>query len=205
MDRLRPKDLIPVTVFAGFDDMKSDNDLRYLGRENLRYLANFWDDRKKRFSNKLANEPSPLKRNDFQDEIDNCERKRDHLLKLASQSPSKPPFLEKRVFHVGSKVTCFTTSPDRYVSGTIVRVYVDEESDTGSFSIRVYDKDLFTKSYDLQYEPDGHSLYLAKDFEYYCAHPDYFRFVLDYCSKAATLSEIAYIDRMMAVLPQPHA
>ncbi|MBR3131169.1 hypothetical protein IKG31_01185 [Candidatus Saccharibacteria bacterium] len=202
MDRLRLKDLIPVTIFAGLDDIRSDKDLRYLGKENLQYLAKFWESRKKKFADKRDAETDPFKRDDYQNEVDDCESKRNYLMRLALQSKSKPPFLEKRIFYIGSKVVFFSSSPDQYIKGIIVKVYVDEESETGSFSIRIQDDNMFTGSYELQYTPDGMSLFLAKDFHYYCTHPDYFRYVLNYYSGTRTLSEITYIERMVAALPQ---
>ncbi len=205
MDRLRPKDLIPVSIFVGLDNITSSKDLRYLGRENLGYLAKFWESRKKKFADKCNAETNPLKHDDYQKEVDDCESKHDYLMRLAARSQSKPPFLEKQIFYIGSKVVCFSTSPDRYIEGVIVKVYVSGESGANSFSIRIKDDSLFTRTYELQYNPDGISLFMVKDFRYYCTHPDYFRYMLNYYSAARTPSEIIYINRMVAALPQPTA
>ena len=216
MDHIYPIDFIPVYCQKGLD-IRTDRDLEYLGRENLLFLIKFWKDRMKKFSKKAAAEPSKLKRDDLESEVKLCLEKQDRLKGLAARSESKPAFFEKRAIRIGSKVTCFTTEPDSYVSGTVVKICVDDkidvdeepktdvekESKTGSFSIRVYDRNLFTKYYDLVYTPDGRSLFFTSDFEYYCAHPDYFKYVLYYYAGKLTPSEIAYIDRMLAALPEP--
>ncbi|MBR5389285.1 hypothetical protein IK146_01875 [Candidatus Saccharibacteria bacterium] len=215
MDCIHPADLIPVYLQNGLD-VKTEKDLEYLGRENLLFLAKFWKNRMGKFYQKAEAEPSRLKRDDLKSEVQFCSKKRDYLRALAARSESKPAIFEKQAIRVSTKVTYFTTEPDdSYVSGIVVKINVDNkidvdeaktdidrESKTGSFSIRVYDRNLLTKYYDFVYTPDGRSLFLTSDFEYYCAHPDYFKFVLYYCTDTLTPSEIAYIDRMLAALPE---
>lgn len=203
MERIRPDDCIPVIEKSSLATFKTDKDLIYLGKENLQHLARFWKARMEKFSKKKADEPSPFKQSNYQLEIDLCASKCDYLKKLIVRSTSKPAFLEKTIIRIGGRVTCFVPSPDRYVQGTVSKIYVDEESETGSFSIRVYDESLFTKYYDLMYVPDGKTIFLTKDFNYYKTHPDFFRYMLCYSANTLTPSASSFIDRMVVALPQP--
>ena len=186
---------------SSYSSIKTDDDLIYLGRENLQYLARFWKKRMEKFADKRDRAKGSSERDDFDEEVRDCHEKYDYLKKLTVATPSKPLLFEKTIIRIGSKVTCFISETDRYISGSIVKINYDEELETGTFVVRVYDKNVSTKAYDYVYTPDGLSLVTTDDFKYYCDNPDYFRFTLRYRARSMTPTESVLIERMLRALP----
>lgn len=202
MKRFHPSECIPANFFNSMIEYDLGQDYTYLGKENLAYLARFWDNRIKRFRDMLKAESDPDKKGNIRRELRECGAKLDYLKNLISCSESKPAFFRKPVISIGTKVVCFAADPDRYIIGTIVKIDRDEESGIGSLTIRTFDKNLCAKSYDIVYAPDGFSMFLAEDFDYYRAHPDYFRLTLEYLARPANPAEIDYVNRLVNALRQ---
>ena len=202
MKRVHPNECIPASFHNGLVEFESVQDLMYLGKENLAVLAQFWEERKERFSKKLAKENDLRRRDDIRFEVEQCGARWSYLKSIMGNSESKPVFFAKPVISTGTKVACFATDPDRYIVGVVVKIDRDENSGTGSFIIRTYDRKL-AESVDLKYTPDGFSMFLADDIDYYRAHPGYFRYVLNYLARPSNPQEIDYADRLVAALHQP--
>ncbi|MBQ1528401.1 hypothetical protein IIZ77_01995, partial [Candidatus Saccharibacteria bacterium] len=65
--------------------------------------------------------------------------------------------------------------------------------------IRAYDGN---DQHTIEYVPDGFSLFMADDFEYFKTHPRFFRLYLNYYTQ--TIPERDKVDRMIACLPPRH-
>ena len=200
MKRVHPNECIPAAFRNGLVEIESDKDLKYLGKENLACLTIFWEDRKDRFSKKLSAETDLDKRDKDKLEIEQCDARLAYLKSLIPSCESKPVFFAKPIYSVGIKVAYFVADLDCYAVGTIVRIDRDEKTGIGTFTIRVYDKNTSTKSHDVKYTPDGFSMFLADDLTYYRAHPEYFRYVLNYLAKPSNPTEIDYVDCLVAAL-----
>ena len=203
MSRIHPIDCVPVVLQSGLNRIESEKDLLFLGKENLQFLARFWKKRKEKFVAKMNEESSPLLREDYREEVEECGAKYNYLRSLAARAVSKPILFDREPFRRTDRVACFMSSPDRFVIGTIVHIFYDEDSGTGSFSIRIYDKNLLEKTYDLMYMPEGRSMFAVDEFNYYCSDHDYFRLVLEYSAPNLTPPELTRIERMVDALPSP--
>ena len=202
---------IPVSYRNAYVTIETDNDLRYLGKENLQFLARFWE----ACAVKARSTRDATVNAEEWDRLDGRARSANdrshHLRSLSKTSISKPRLFERPTYRVGSKVTCFMENPDRFISGTLSEINgisdaSDEENEdvvqiqSATFTIKVYDANLPQRYREYTYVPDGLTLYPTEDFEYYRHHPSYFNMTLRYHITVMTPTESAYINRIMDAL-----
>ena len=175
-------DFIPAMISSENLSLRSQRDMANLGKENLQFLIRFWKKRAEKMRAKVKVEPDFEKRGQFEYEANSAAHKASELKKIAEGAESKPHLFEKPTFETGSHVTCFLEQPDRYVSGILIKIKADTDEDavTGKnavFFIRVFDQ---SGQHTIEYAPDGFSLFMTDEFEYFKAHWGFFRLYLEY-------------------------
>lgn len=203
MKRVQPNECIPTVYHDGLAEFYNVQDLMYLGKENLTCLAIFWEDRKAKFTKKWADETNLDKRAMYKTEEEQCGARCRYLKNIIPKCESKPIFFAKPTISIGTRVAFFATEPDCYIVGTVAEIKRDEASKKGSLIIRKDNKEPATSYEYWQYRPDGFSMFLADDLDYYREHPAYFRYVVNYLAKPSNPAENDYIDRLVAALHQP--
>lgn len=193
-------DFMPWSVNSEALDLRDRRDLLYLGKENLQYLAKFWKKHADKMYAKVKTEPDYYRREKYERDAEDSAYKAREISKIAEDAVSKPRLFEKPTFVTGSHVTCFLEDPDRFVSGILVKVktdaYVDENPvviEGVVMSIRVNDGSGYHL---IDYIPDGFSIFMTSDFEYFKTHSHYFRIYLNY--HTGSLPERDKCDRMIS-------
>ena len=193
-------DCIPAFLSTPDPDYFRDCKASTFGKDDYMGLARFWQNRERKFRYKSVHEASPRKAEDYADEADLCETKYKFLLSLASRAQDKPPIFSKPIVHLNERVAFFAEKPDRFLVGVLTRISLDEESQTGTFTIRAYDREA-SKMSDFVYEPDGISLFPESYLVYFRNDPEYFRAYLD-LHAWDTIAQFK-AERMLAALPAP--
>lgn len=204
-------DFMPWSVNSDRLNLKDRRDMVNLGRENLLFLAKFWEQHAKKMYAKVDNPATTYQnRERFEHDARDSTFKAREIKKIAETAESKPRLFEKPAFKTGSQVTCFLEKPDRFVSGVLAKVKADatiNEDGTAEIkdailSIRVYDH---SGQHLIDYVPDGFTLFMTEDFEYFRRHWQFFELYLNY--HTWTIPERDKVNRMLycllSSLPDP--
>ena len=203
---------IPVSYRnTAYVTIQTDNDLCTLGKQNLYFLARRWESWAENAKAKLAKTTDAEEQYDLRERIHSYLDRARHLRTIAKSAYDKPRIFERVGFRVGSRVTCFLTDPDRFVSGTLVRYsnveYTKDEENPSiksvDFVIRV-DGGPLRGAHDITIVPNPLTIYHTEDFQFYRHYPRYFNLTLRYRINVMTPSESVLIERIMTALENLH-
>ncbi len=193
------EDFMPWSVNSESLKLRDRRDMINLGKENLQFLARFWKQHADKMSAKV-NDPNVTfhNREKFEQDAEDSAFKARELRKLAEEADSKPRLFEKIAFESGSQVTVFQENPDRFVSGVIAKIKPaandDETADVHHARFLIRPTGTFESGI-IDYTPDGFTLFLTKDFEYFQHHPMFFRLCLNY--HTWSIPDRDKVDRMI--------
>jgi len=187
------EDFIP-EIYKGNLELLSARDMVFLGKDNLQLLARFWEHHIKNLTNRLQLESDFEKREKLERRIASVSYMARELRRMSKDADSKPLLFVKPTLKASTRVVIFLENPARFVPGVIAKIVVDEESQTGIFYVRSYGGNHEL----IAYEPDGFSIFLADDFEYFKRHQRYFGLYLSYY--ADTVPERDKVMRMLDCL-----
>ena len=197
-------DFMPWSINSESLSLKSRRDLDNLGKENLHFIARFWEGHAKKMYDKANTATAYEEREKFKHDASRSNFKAREIRKIAKTAPSKPRIFEKPSFKTGDRVVCFLEKPSRFCSGVITKMKIDNPifdeangiitAKNAVFLIRTYDN----KSDRITYEPDGLTLFTAEDFEYFKNDWYFFRVYLNYY--AQTITEHDKVERMLCCI-----
>ncbi len=195
-------DCIPVSYFDEKLGINGNASLLYLGKTNLRWLAEFWKNRRKKFIEKRNATNNSEARERANDEIEYCTgniKLLESLIRTESDTFEAKPNIFEYVVRVGTRVAVFRENPDRYVVGNIVKIKGDDNA-VESVVVRSFDRSS-SRTIELEFTPSNIIMCTEEQFRYYCRDKDFYRFVLKYRFPMLTPTEYSMIDRMVAALP----
>lgn len=182
-------DFMPGSIDSENLNLRDRRDMVNLGKENLMFLATFWKKHAEKMRAKIKVEPDYRRREKFEQDADESAFKAREIRKIAEGAESKPRLFEKPTFKTGARVTCFMEKPDRYVSGILAKVKADTEEEdeevvlsNAVLAIRVYDQS--GRQQLIDFVPEGFTMFLTEDYEYFKTHLAYFRMYLGYFAQS---------------------
>ncbi|MBQ3293696.1 hypothetical protein IJG96_00995 [Candidatus Saccharibacteria bacterium] len=195
-------DCIPVSYFDEKLGINGNASLLYLGKASLRWLAEFWKTRRKKFIEKRDTATTSEARERAKDEIEYCTgniKLLESLIRTEGETFALKPNIFERIIRIGTRVAVFRENPDRYVIGKIVKFKVVDDT-VESVVVRSFDRDT-SQTIELEFTPNKITMCTEEQFNYYRQDKDFYRFVLKYRFPMLTPSEYSIIDRMVAALP----
>lgn len=195
-------DCIPVSYFDEKLGIKDNASLLYLGKTNLRWLAEFWKKRRRKFIEKRDATVNSEARERASDEIDYCTgniKLLENLIRAEGESFEAKPNIFEHIVKTGTRVAVFREKPDRYIVGNVIKIK-GNDGVVDSVVVRSFDR-ITSRTTDLEFIPNNITMCTEEQFNYYRQDKGFYRFVLKYRFAMLTPTEYALIDRMVAALP----
>lgn len=198
-------DFMPWSINSENLSLKNRYDMDNLGKENLLFVARFWEQHARKMYDKANTATTYEEREKFKYDASRSSFKAREIRKIAKTAQSKPCIFEKPSFKTGDSVVCFLEQPSRFCFGIIAKINITnpvfDEADeviaveNAVFLIRINDQ---SERRLITYVPDALTLFTSKDFEYFRSHWHYFKTYLNYY--AQTISEHDKVNRMLSCL-----